>query len=567
MKNINLTKLALAVFFLLPFGEAGRGFTQSLIRGPYLQSPGQNSIILRWRTDVATDSRVNFGLTIAANTTTTDDATSTTEHRVKLTGLSPKTTYYYTIGSTSSVLLGPDSLLHFTTAPDTTIPNSFRLWAIGDFGHGNQAEADVRDSYLRLAEKEKPADLWLWLGDNAYSDGTDAEFQTKVFDSTFGYGNIFWNLPFASTSGNHDYNSICPWQPTFCNENPENHSGPYLDIIDPPIHGELGGVPSNRKLFYSFDYGDAHFVSLNSELGSLVSSYNWLGLFNSDTSFTSPMLDWLKADLAATTKKWKIVLWHQTPYSGQDNFTDDGVQQFCVASRVHFNPIIEKFGVDLVLVSHDHNYQRTFLINGHYGNSSSFTPSMKINGTSGKEDLGEPYIKYKNGPMKDKGAVYVISGNASEGNDYSPISHPAIYWGEACGTCFGSFIVDINNDTLRGRYLASDDTIADYFTILKKTYVSPEGIEEQKVLGNFTVYPNPSPGKYLVDFSLKKKSTVRIDVLDAIGKVVYSQNKTTLNPGNHQLTVDLEKSNFAAGNYFIRLDCEGVSFKKVVKKE
>ncbi|PJF33296.1 MAG: hypothetical protein CUN57_02545, partial [Phototrophicales bacterium] len=133
-------------------------------------------------------------------------------------------------------------------------------------------------------------------------------------------------------------------------------------------------------------YGDIHFISLNSELGSYNASYNWIGIFNNDTAFTSPMLEWLKDDLEATTRKWKIVFWHQCPYSGQDNFTaENGVQQFSVATRHHFNPIIEKYGVDLVLTGHDHNYQRSYLINGHYFGEDTFTPAMMINGTSGND--------------------------------------------------------------------------------------------------------------------------------------------------------------------------------------
>ena len=315
---------------------------QNLVRGPYLQSPGPNSIIIRWRTDVPGNSRVTYGTSFGATDFTADEATVTTEHRIKLTGLTPHTMYYYKIGSAANVLRGPDSLLHFTTAPDSNVPTPVRLWVIGDFGRGNPGQVEVSNSYTEYSVNE-PADLWLWAGDNVYYDGTDVEYQTKVFDSIAGYQHLFPNLPFAPTPGNHDYGSICPLP---CNIDPANHTGPYFDIIDPPTQGELGGVPSNTKLFYSFDYGDIHFVSLNSEIGSLTPAYNWLGVFNNDTAFSSPMLDWLRADMAATTKKWKIAFWHQMPYS-LDGTTD--LQPFEFATRVHFNSILERYGVDLVL--------------------------------------------------------------------------------------------------------------------------------------------------------------------------------------------------------------------------
>lgn len=562
---------------LLPFLILTASFlspvqAQNILRGPYLQSQGPHSIIVRWRTDSLTDSRVYYGNTLGAMTLHADSTTPTTEHRVLVSGLTPLTEYYYSVGSSSQVLRGNDSLLYFKTAPDSNSHVPVRFWVIGDFGHGNQGEADVREAYLRYTEKTKPADMQIWLGDNAYSDGTDAEFQNKVFDTIYGYGKLFTHLPFASTSGNHDYNSICPWQdsnglPVLCNQDPNTQTGPYLNLIDPPTQGELGGVPSNLKLFYSMDYGDIHFIVLNSELGSYNAAYNWTGVLNTSQSFTSPMLDWLKADLAATTKKWKIAIWHQCPYSGQDNFTEENsVQIFCTATRHHFNPILEQYGVDLVMNGHDHNYQRSYLINGHYGGKSSFTAANLINGTSGKDSLGEAYIKYTDGPLAGKGAVYVVEGNSSEGNSYSPIDHPAIYYGQACNTCFGSLIVDVNGDRLDAYYLTSTDSILDQFTIKKEAWT---GIaEEQAEFDHFYVYPNPIHHQTAVGYQVLKPCDVKIDVLDLEGRVVSASYSGTRQPGDYQEKIDFSKPQFAEGTYLIRLNCGGVvKYRKVMKME
>jgi len=542
---------------------------QVLTRGPYLQSSGPNSIIIRWRTDIASDSRVHYGLAQGAKDQTVDNAFPTTEHRVQLSGLLPHTKYYYSIGSATQMLRG-DAYLYFTTAPDPAAPTPLRFWAMGDFGHGNEGQRLVRDSYLDFAAQDRPADLWIWMGDNAYQDGTDQEFQDKVFDSINGYQKIFMNLPFAATSGNHDYNSICPWQnaqglPVLCNQDPNTHTGPYLDMIDPPQFGELGGVPSNRKIFYSFDYGDIHFISLNSELGSWNPNYDWIGIADSDTSFTSPMLEWLKADLAATTKKWKIAFWHQCPYSGQDNLTEENsVQQFCVATRHHFNPILERYGVDLVLTGHDHNFQRSYLINGHYYGKDSFTPQMMVSGTSGNDLLGEAYVKYTDGPLAGKGTVYVVAGGTSNVNDYSPIEHPAIYFGYACDTCLGSFIFDVDGDRLDAYYLTVYNGILDRFTIKKQ---STTGVHDANtVLKNLEVYPNPAhSGQVTVSYALLKKSAVRIELLDLNQKVVSETDAGTLEPGNHEQSIDLKKGGFAKGQYLVRIHTnEGVSYRKLM---
>ena len=504
---------------------------QKVIRGPYMQSPAPYSIIMRWRTDSLTDSRVNYGTTAGSLTFHADSATPTTEHRVKINGLSARTKYYYNVGSSTQVLKA-DSRMYFTTAIDSTMSDPVRFWVIGDFGHGNTAERDVRNSYYNYAANH-PADFQLWVGDNAYSDGKDQEYQDKVFDTVNSFGNTFLNLPFVPTSGNHDWNSICAWTAP-CNTDPNLQTGPYLNIIDPPTEGEQGGVASHKKLFYSFDYGDIHFVCLNSELGATSAANDWLGVQRyADTSFnSSPMLDWLKADLAATTKKWKIAFWHQCPYSGQDNLTElSSFQLFCIAARNHFNPIIERYGIDLVLTGHDHNYQRGNLINGHYGYMASFTPSMMLNNSSGNDDLGEAYIKYTNGPLAGKGAVYVVQGNSSEGNSYSTISHPAIHWGEACDTCYGSLMIDVNGDRLDGHYFTSNGVVRDQFTIKKQAWTGID--EEDAAFDHFYVFPNPFREQTRISYTVLKKCPVKIDVLDARGKVVMAYFSGYREPGDY----------------------------------
>jgi len=566
MNNIS-AKISLSIIFAIQMLLQDVA-AQNVIRGPYLQSLGHNSIIVRWRTDAPSDSRVNYGTSQTASMTyLADDTAQTTEHIVQVTGLTPKTKYYYIIGSKAAAQKGPSNLMHFTTAPEPAANAPVRFWAIGDFGHGNSAQKLVRDSYLNFAAADRPADFHLWLGDNVYDDGTDLEYQNKVFDSINGYHHLLQNIPFFSTSGNHDYNSICPWQNsqgqvTLCGQDPETHTGPYLDLISPPSKGELGGIASNRKLFYSFDFGDIHFVSLNSELGSFNQAYNWAGVLNNDTNFTSPMLDWLKADLSATTKKWKVVFWHQCPYSGQNNFTDNGVQIFCIASRKHFNPIIEKYGVDLVLCGHDHNYQRTYLINGHYGGKATFDSTMMINGTSGNADSGEAYIKYIDGPLANKGAVYAVVGNSSGSNAPSAFSHPAIYYGQACNNCAGSLIVDVDGNRLDGRYLTSNGVIQDKFTIIKQSVNALQNVANS--LSDYMVYPNPANGVIRVDFTLANDSKVGFEILSLDGRIIYTLDTKSFQAGNYHETFDLKKQGLSNGSYIVKINCNGASNHKKI---
>ncbi len=65
----------------------------AVTRGPYLTLSTPSSMIVRWRTDLAIDSRVHFGTTLAGQTFSVSDATATTEHSVRLTGLSTTATF------------------------------------------------------------------------------------------------------------------------------------------------------------------------------------------------------------------------------------------------------------------------------------------------------------------------------------------------------------------------------------------------------------------------------------------------------------------------------------------
>jgi hypothetical protein len=531
---------------------------QQITRGPYLQSLTSNTIKVCWRTDSVTNGRVYYGSSMTSMTNYIDDATTTANHRVKITGLLPFTKYYYKVGTSTQALNGPDTLQHFTTAPLPGTSQPIRLWCIGDFGKASVAQGLVRDSYLAY-ERGKHTDLWLWVGDNAYQDGTDAEFQEKVFDSITGYYRLFKYMPFMPAPGNHDYNSISPVPG---NIDPAIHTGPYLDIIDPPTEGEAGGVPSHTKLYYSYDYGNAHFVSLNSELGSTTPAYDYTGAFTANFT-SSPMTTWLEADLAATDKQWIIVYWHQLPYSSGDVFSDDFWQYYMIAMRKNINPIIERYGADLVLVGHDHDYQRTYLINGHYGNSSTFTAANLINGSTGNSAFGQPYIKDTIGGIANKGTVYVCSGNAGAGNPPGHDPHPAIFYGEDCDTCIGSFIVEIDGGKLEGKYLRASGVIADNFTIYKGI---PSGINPNEIVqASISVMPNPFNRTARIKYVLPANTDYTLDIFDLFGKKV-----STLKEGNSEngdflyATLDSDKMQLNNGIYFLRLNVGGKSVTKQI---
>lgn len=405
-----------------------------LIRGPYLQSGTTSNLVVRWRTFQSSDSRVQFGLGTNAYNWEIVDANQVTDHSLTLTNLAPNTRYSYRIGATwTNIASGPDCF--FYTSPVTNKPT--RIWALGDCGTATQfvpGQSAVRDAYRSFAGS-RYTDVWLMLGDNAYNGGFDSEYQSTVFDM---YSKELRSQVLWSTIGNHD-----------------TVAGVYGDIFTLPTRGEAGGIPSGTELYYSFNYGNIHFICLDSELSS--------------PSPGSPMVSWLQQDLAANTRDWLIAFWHEPPYSKGTHDSDTTVRM--TELRQNVNPILESYGVDMVLCGHSHNYERTYLLNGHYGSSGSLLPSMILDRGSGRVEETGAYRKPGGDAAGNQGTVYVVAGTSGWAFS-APLNHAAMYsdpaWGGARGLAqLGSMVIDIDHNRLDATFLRETGGIDDHFTLIK----------------------------------------------------------------------------------------------------
>ena len=440
--HINALRLAVAITIIsVLFGPAaGSTFvpaqsTASVTRGPYLQIGTPTSTVVRWRTSIATDSRVSFGTTQGSLTAHVDNATQTTEHEVLLSGLSPATKYFYSVGSTTQALAGNDSSYYFVTSPVAGTASPTRIWILGDSGTANTNAQAVRNAYLNFTGTIH-TNLWLMLGDNAYESGLDSEYQAAVFNMhpTTLRQSVLW-----PTLGNHD---------TAQSSNPPA-SLPYFAMFTLPTNAEAGGMASGTEKYYSFDYANIHFICLDS--------------MTSDRSSTGPMATWLRADLASSTRQWTIAFWHHPPYSKGSH--DSDTDPILAAMRQTFLPILEEAGVDLVLAGHSHSYERSYLIDGHYGVSSTFTNAMKKDGGSGRPDATGAYSKATLGPGSHEGAVYAVAGSSGQISG-GLLNHPAMF---ISLNNLGSMVLDINGNTLDAKFLRENGEVWDYFRIVKGT--------------------------------------------------------------------------------------------------
>lgn len=416
--------------FDLELTAAGNLF---LARAPYLQLATPSSVLIRWRTNTASDSRVWYGPAANGLATNASHATQTTEHAVTLTGLTPDTKYYYSVGSTTQGLAGGDAQHFFVTSAAAGTRRPTRIWVLGDAGKGTPDQRRVRDAYYTFAGTTH-TDLWLQLGDNAYNNGSDAEYQANVFGV---YGAMLRKSATWPTLGNHD---------TAGSTSPPA-SLPYFQIFSLPTAGQAGGVASGSKNYYSFNVGNIHFIALDSMASSRAAD--------------GAMLNWLQNDLAANTKDWAVAFWHHPPYSRGAHDSDFDIES--IQMRGNALPILERFGVDLVLSGNSHNYQRSYLVDGHYGAASTFTKAMKKNAGSGRPLETGAYTKPL-GASSHQGTVYATVGSSGSVEGSGAIGHPAYFT-----TLFelGSMVLDVNGTRLDAAFLNADGVVRDTFTITK----------------------------------------------------------------------------------------------------
>jgi len=412
----------------------------ALTRGPYLQIGTRTSITVRWRTNLPTDSRVQFGLDPESLSDSASDDEVTTEHIVTLSDLLPDTKYFYAVGANGTNFAAGTNYF-FVTAPTTSKPT--RIWVIGDSGTaglGGGNSEGVRDAYYAFAGN-RFTDLWLMLGDNAYFEGTDDEYQTAVFKT---YPEMLRQTVVWPTIGNHE--TYDPY--------PDGHVA-YSDIFTLPTRGEAGGTPSGTENYYSFDFGNIHFVCLDSEL--------------SDRSTNGPMLTWLQEDLGANTNDWLIAFWHSPPYSHGSHNSDEADEVNLNEMRQNAVPILESYGVDLVLCGHSHCYERSFLLDGHYGLSTTLASTIIKDSGNGCPTETGPYIKSVIGPAAHQGTVYIVNG-ASGWATFGTMDHPAM-----CKSFLrtGSLVLDVNGGRLDARFLRETGAIDDFFSILKGVPAEP----------------------------------------------------------------------------------------------
>jgi len=362
-------------------------------REPYLQNVTQEQALIVFNVRRPCEASLRLGPTGEPMESLVASEAARTQHVIPVKRLRAGTAYDYVVEACGDSL-GPFT---FRTAPAPG--DDVHFIAVGDSGTGGAMQ-------MRVAEAMQAEDpqLFLALGDNAYSSGTHAEFQSRFFSPM---ARMLRRTPVFATPGNHEYLT--------------DRAQPYFDNFHLPTNND-----QDTERYYSFDWGDAHIVSLDTNCA--------MGLAGGDCS-PKKQREWLVEDLRASQASWKLVIMHHPPWSSGGHGIDT---QF----REAFSPVFEQGGVDLVLSGHDHDYERTFPLMGE-----SIAPKVK------------------------KGVTYVVVGTG--GAVLRKFSSPKPGWTAVrSDRDYGFLSVRIHQDVLTARLVTPDGGIADEFVLSKRVALS-----------------------------------------------------------------------------------------------
>ncbi len=284
-------------------------------------------------------------------------------HTVRFEGLRPDTLYVYRVGDGTNF----SAWCHFRTA--STDPKPFTFVYFGD------AQNDIKSHWSRVfreAFSDAPRALFmLHAGDLVNRGNREAEW--AEWCDAGGWVNA--SIPTIAVIGNHEYDmdrsGQLPTDPVALKKFPRSLSTSWRHRFEFPDNGPQELPAQLRETVYFIDIQGVRIISLNS------------------MEKPESQAAWLEKVLVDNPNRWTVVSHHHPVYSaapGRDN----------AELRHAWQPLYDKYKVDLVLQGHDHAYLRTEL------RSYENVPT----GAAARSPAGTMYVVSVSGPkMYSKGVA------------------------------------------------------------------------------------------------------------------------------------------------------------------
>lgn len=310
---------------------------------------GSATLALNYREKGATEWMSVDAVKVVENTNVADEF-----FKAEIKGLKADTEYEYQIGKKGSTSSSHWSATYsFKTAPENT--KNFSFIAIGDTQGYLWEHFKYTTAALDEAIKHVPNPAFILNT----GDIVDSGYQAYQWDRYFrAMGTYASNIANFVAIGNHDTRNASNVQ---VNDDKNNYFSFYFNqpdapedalVMDPDIYAGLSAsgkvqVDNFNETVFSYDYGNAHFIVLNS--GTYVNTGN--ETYPDDEHIFEAQRAWLENDLKENSDaKWKIILVHEPFYHRNGGKQD----------RTYLTDIIESYGVDLVIEGHSHLLTRTY---------------------------------------------------------------------------------------------------------------------------------------------------------------------------------------------------------------
>jgi len=361
--------------FLVLLYLAATPANTGITKGPYPQNVTVDAVTIMWETDTMDDqSSIVYGMPGSATHKISNIHPALIEevtcfgceyeeshiYEVRLqTGLLEDTTYDYTVISASDTATG-----QFTTASTTSTHFRFAVYGDSRLGSVPDAHTQVLKSMLQHHTASDPISFILHAGDLVGAGLSYASWQTEFFPKA---ATAIHEIPFYPVLGNHELIGLTDHPLLW-----------YYYFFDLPENGSA----TDEESWYSFDYGNAHFVCLDTNL--TVSDFAGVPLGDHDFRPGSQQDQWLVDDLSAAMSNDDVrhlfVCLHHPPYSSGSHAMPMATEPIDASEtnevlnvRAHLVPLFEQYGVDIVFGGHDHLYERglrngiTYIVTGGGG--------------------------------------------------------------------------------------------------------------------------------------------------------------------------------------------------------
>ncbi len=272
-----------------------------ITKGPYLTDPGQTSMTISWESDMSEKAVLKYGASNCLGNSllvkSLDQRENLFLYSVKIEDLDPGMKYYYQVVMSDSTC----AMSYFTTAP--TEDASINFVAIGDSRTGHEVHQKISELIANISP-----DMVISMGDLVGAGGRFYEWGPHFFQPA---ADMIDHIPLISTVGDHDTRF----------DDAENFNY-YFRFTE-----------EYQKIWFSYDYGPAHFVSLD------YRAYK-----------DSAMIEWFEKDMAQSNAKWTFVYLHRPSYNVGGHRTNWGAGIWPELYRKH--------KVDIVFTGHSHLYER-----------------------------------------------------------------------------------------------------------------------------------------------------------------------------------------------------------------